>query len=140
MIESAGLLILYDNMMLLCHPTKAPSFGRHDIPKGNINSGEDKIDAAIRETYEEIGLRIDRNDIDPTEHIINYTKKGSIFKKVYYYIVRLENIENLVIPKENFKPNDEGIIEVDWAGFLPYKEAEKRIFWRFKEMLKYIEV
>ena len=100
MIESAGLLILYDKMMLLCHPTNAAWFGRHDIPKGHINVGEDKIDAAIRETFEEIGLIIDRKQVNPTEHIVNYTKKDVVFKRVFYYIVRLEHIDNLVIPKE----------------------------------------
>jgi 8-oxo-dGTP pyrophosphatase MutT (NUDIX family) len=59
--RSAGLAIIYKNMVLL-----AKSAGRKDqrswgIPKGGIEKGEDKITAAIRETYEELGIRVKRN-------------------------------------------------------------------------------
>lgn len=57
MKESAGLVILYDNKILLAHPTGQRWYGTYSIPKGHIEEGEDRLDAAIRETQEEIGLK-----------------------------------------------------------------------------------
>jgi predicted NUDIX family NTP pyrophosphohydrolase len=138
MQESAGLLIIKDNKILLCHPTGSNWYATYSIPKGLIDKDEDKISAAIRETFEEIGIIIDSSKIDKTEHIINYYKKGVIFKKVYYFITDGNDINFDIIPKRNLIPNPEGILEIDWAGFLNKEESEERIFWRFKEMLEYI--
>jgi len=54
---SCGVLILNDEReLLLCHVT-----GQHhwDLPKGGIHAGESPLEAAVRETEEESGLRLD---------------------------------------------------------------------------------
>ncbi len=54
---SCGVLILNgERELLLCHVT-----GQHhwDLPKGGLQAGESPLDAALRETAEESGLRLD---------------------------------------------------------------------------------
>jgi len=53
---SCGVVVLLASReLLLCHVTGQ----RHwDLPKGGIHAGETPIDAALRETHEETGLRL----------------------------------------------------------------------------------
>ena len=54
---SCGVLILNaERELLLCHVT-----GHHhwDLPKGGIDAGESPLEAAVRETAEETGLRLE---------------------------------------------------------------------------------
>jgi len=53
---SCGTVVLLETReLLLCHVTGQ----RHwDLPKGGIHAGETPIDAALRETHEETGLRL----------------------------------------------------------------------------------
>jgi len=133
-IESAGLLIIQDNKMLLAHPSKAPWYGTYTIPKGKVEEGESYVDTAIRETKEEIGIVINKNDVDKDSmDIINYAdEKGRIYKKVIYFLVHPKdkiNIDNTKLDKR----------EVDWAGFLGRYDALDRIFWRFEELINYLD-
>lgn len=54
--HASGIFILRkDGKLLICHPTNhAVDF--YSIPKGKIESGETKIEAAIRETFEETNI------------------------------------------------------------------------------------
>ena len=134
MVESAGLLIIHNNKMVLAHPSqKSLKIGTYTIPKGKLEIGETHIEAAIRETKEEVGIDIDLNLIDTTPHIINYyNERGSIYKKLTYFIVNLEN----EIPINNDTLDRS---EIDWAGYLDKDDATLRIFWRFGEMLGYLK-
>ena len=133
MIESAGLLIIQDNKMLLAHPTKAPWYGTYTIPKGKVEEGESYIKAAIRETKEEVGIDINVNDIDKKISVIDYTDaKDRIYKKVIYFVARPKN--KITIDKSKLDKK-----EVNWAGFVNKDDAMDRIFWRFEEMLNYLD-
>jgi predicted NUDIX family NTP pyrophosphohydrolase len=134
METGAGLVIIYDQKILLEHPTGQKWFGTYSIPKGGLEKDEDKIAAAIRETKEEIGIQFLPDQIDPdTEGHIDYTdKKGNIYKRVYYYVVKVP--KELHIDKSKLQKD-----EIDWAGWLTLEEAEKRIFWRYKSILKYLK-
>lgn len=139
---SAGLVIILDNnKILLQHPTNNTWTSTYSIPKGGLNEGEEPLDAAIRETFEECGLLFNKDDIEPTQYKIEYKKKNSdiIYKIIYYYIVRIEgdkinkyNIPN-ILSKERLQ-----LEEVDWAGFLPFKEASNKIFPKQLQVLKHI--
>ena len=124
---SAGLAIIYDNKILLAHTTSRGWFGSYGIPKGGIEKGESKLDAAIRETKEEVGISIPKNLIDKTEHTFTVSTKKYGNKIVYYYIVQISDLsqiglKDLKVPKKQLQ-----LEEVDWAGFLDYREATKRI-------------
>lgn len=130
---SAGFVIIQNNKILLVHPTGSKWYGTYSIPKGHIEEGEDFLDAAIRETKEEIGISINSKDIKSGPHFIDYTdKKDKLYKRVYYYIVKPQ----IPITKDELKLQKS---EIDWAGFLTKEDAEKRIFWRFKEILNNIK-
>jgi 8-oxo-dGTP pyrophosphatase MutT (NUDIX family) len=134
MIESAGLLIIYNNKILLAHPVKKKlRYGTYTIPKGKLQVGETHLQAAIRETKEETGVIIDENIIDKTPHIINYTdEEGNIYKRLTYFIVYLE--KKIKITKKKYDKK-----EIDWVGFIDKNEGMMRIFWRFEEMLYYLK-
>ena len=54
---SCGVLVMNpDRELLLCHVTGQNHW---DLPKGGIDVGESPLDAALRETREECGLRLD---------------------------------------------------------------------------------
>jgi ADP-ribose pyrophosphatase YjhB (NUDIX family) len=128
---SAGLVILFNNKILLVHPTNAPWYGTYSIPKGEIEEGEDLLDAAIRETKEEIGIRYGREYIDKLPYEIDYkSKTGRTYKKVFCFIIHVNE------PPQEITLQPE---EVDWAGFLDEEEAEKRILPRLKEILKHLK-
>jgi len=130
---SAGLVVLQDNKMLLVHPTNSRWVSSYSIPKGHVDTGEDIIDAAIRETYEETGIKISRKEIlSKNPDFVDYVgPNGKLFKRVYYFIAK----PTKPIKKKDIKLQ---LDEVDWAGFLNKKEAEKRISKRFKKLLKYL--
>lgn len=131
---SAGLVIIYDNKMLLVHPTGQKWYGSYSIPKGHVEEGEEYLDAAIRETQEEVGIKFKPNQIKPnSEGYINYRdENGKLYKRVYFYIVELK--EHIDIDRKKLQKE-----EIDWAGFLSREEAEKRIFWRFKSLINYLK-
>ncbi len=132
-VESAGLLIIQNNKMLLAHPTKAPWYGTYTIPKGKVEEGESYINAAIRETKEEVGIDIDVNDIEKKIGVIDYTDaKDRVYKRVIYFVARPK--EKIVIDKSKLDKH-----EVNWAGFVNKDDAMDRIFWRFQEMLNYLD-
>jgi ADP-ribose pyrophosphatase YjhB (NUDIX family) len=130
---SAGLAIIQKGTILLGHPKGQEWYGTYSIPKGHVEEGEDILQAAIRETREEVGITVDINDViglDP--YFIDYKdKNGELYKRVYYYIVNpAETIQN-----DSIRPDK---TELDWAGFILKDAAEVRIFWRLKPILDHI--
>lgn len=143
MKKSAGvIIILQDNRMLLIHPTNHKWTNSFSFPKGGIDKGEKRIDAAIRELREETSIGVEISQIENPEEpiVIEYTDKlGNIYKKVYLYIVRIDDISEIGLKSEILSETDLQLEEVDWAGFLNIEEARDRIFFRVKHLLKLIE-
>ena len=131
---SAGLVIIQQNRILLAHPTNAPWYGTYTIPKGKIELHENPLEAAIRETFEEVGVHITEDEIKnkKTPYIIEYkNQQGNVYKILYYFIA--EPKTDIILSKIKLQKR-----EVNWAGFCDKDEALSRIFWRFEEMLKFI--
>lgn len=126
--QSAGLAIIYNGLILLGHTTGRGWYGSYGIPKGGIEDGEDKMSAAIRETMEEVGVKVPRNLIDPTEHTFVVTSRQHKFNKtVYYYIVKIDDLSQIGLKELKIPRSQLQVEEIDWAGFLSYSEASKRI-------------
>jgi len=126
---SAGLAIIYDNKILLAHTTNRGWYGSYGIPKGGIEKGETHFEAALRETKEEVGIKVPKNLINKNDKhtFVLTTRKYKYTKIVYYYIAQISDLsqiglKDLVIPKRQLQTE-----EVDWAGFLDYDEAMKRV-------------
>ena len=134
--ESAGLAIVYQGMVLLAHTTGRKWWGSYGIPKGGIEPGESRIDAAIRETREEVGLAIPRSMINPNPRTYVLTsRKYKYTKTVYWYTVEVKDLgqiglKDLVVPKRQLQ-----LEEVDWAGFVPLSEAKKRVMSSQQQLL-----
>ena len=138
---SAGTFIIYKNKVLMCHPTTLPWTNSFSPPKGGVDEGETLLEAAIRETREEVGIYLTpdqiSNEDDPIE-VLYINKAGVLFKKVYIFLVKIKSLSEInssteVLDKARLQPS-----EVDWAGFMTKEEVENKIFFRFKPLLNLI--
>ena len=125
---SAGLAIVFDGKVLLGHSTGRKSNTGFGISKGGIDGGESVIEAAIRETREEFGIKVPRSLIKSPEYTFVVTSRKYKYNKVvYYYIVELESLaqiglKELKVPKKQLQ-----VKEVDSARFMDREEANKHI-------------
>lgn len=140
METSAGIILTHNKKLLLCHPTNASMLGTWSIPKGHIEAGEELIEAAYRETLEEIGLKLDFNNIDPDPILIEYSKKGTgakVYKKLYCFHYEIKSLDSLgiteVLPFSKLQQE-----EVDCAAFFTKENCEKYMFWRLQPVLKFL--
>ena len=123
-LESAGLAIIYDNRVLLAHVTSRHQWNfSYGIPKGGIEKGESKMDAAIRETKEEVGVAIPRELIDETEHTFMVGNS----KIVYYYVVKISSLSQIGLKDLSIPVGQLQLEEVDLAEFSTHSEARRTI-------------
>ena len=85
------------------------------FPKGKVDPGETFPEAAVREIYEETGLRIRLGVPLPTAH---YKVPTGEEKEVHYWAAR---VSDKTLAKSKFKPSEE-VEKVEW--FTPAKAHE----------------
>lgn len=139
---SAGTCIIYKNKILFCHPSNGSWVGTYSPAKGGVDEGESLIDAAIRETKEEVGITISKNQIlnsDSPIEVIYYSKKKTIHKIVYLYTVRINDLSEIGLNSEIIPKTQLQIEEVDWAGFLTVDEIKEKSFHRFLNLIDLIK-
>lgn len=100
---SAGGIVLKGQSILLVLTNRKGEDGVWTFPKGHIEEGETPKDAALREVFEETGVRC--RIIDEKEFFINsYTfkkQKNEIFKTVYWYLMEpVDETGKIENPKE----------------------------------------
>ena len=133
---SAGLLLYKDvenkKKILLVHPTSAAWTNTFAIPKGEVSINDANLmETAIRETYEEVGIKIRHSDINSTLHYIDYKNSDKkVYKRVYFYVVNATHY-NLpdILPETQLQ-----LEEVDYAKFYDYEEGKGVIFWRYENI------
>mgnify|MGYP000691774296 CR=1 FL=1 len=141
MKKSAGVIIILNKTkMLMCHSTNSKWNGTFSVPKGGIDKGESKIDAALRELKEETSVKVKKRQLYSEKPIIfDYTsKKGVVYKRLFLYKVYIDDISEIgleteIIPYDKLQKN-----EIDWCGFLNKEEATKKIFHRVENLLDLI--
>jgi 8-oxo-dGTP pyrophosphatase MutT (NUDIX family) len=104
-IEAAGGIVRNDQGDILV----INRLGCWDLPKGKIDSGEDRYSAALREVEEECGIHghLIIAEITTTYH--TYVMKGRlILKATYWYLMEYAGSEELIPQIE------ENITEVKW--------------------------
>jgi len=139
MKKSAGLIVIWNKKILLVHPCKSPLVKSYSIPKGGIESGEKTINTAIRETFEETGVKIKLSQIKKSGPTIDYTNdKGKIYKKVYTFIVFLKSLDEIGLVEEVIKKENIQLKEIDWAGFVGIEELGEKLFPRFSKIIDII--
>jgi 8-oxo-dGTP pyrophosphatase MutT (NUDIX family) len=118
--KSAGIAIIYDNKILLVHPTNGTwKKGICGIPKGHIEKGEDPLDTAIRETYEEVGILIRPNQLESDSHTLDiYSDSGKLQKQIIYFVCRVSDLSEIGLSSETVSKKMLQLDEVDWAKFV----------------------
>ena len=141
-VKSSGLAIVYKGKLLLGHPTGHRDGGL-SIPKGKIDKGESKIEAAIRETFEEVGVKVPLELIgeEGTEIVYKKSKNGvknagKTHKIVYWFKVEIEDLSQIGLSSEKIEESNLQLKEIDWAEFVPAEEIRNKIFWRFIPIAK----
>ena len=140
-VYSAGIVIIHENKILLAHPT-----GQNDsmwgIPKGKIEDGESYLQAAIRETEEEIGVQVNPMLLFRKNfYTILYRNRNTkvVYKELYYYVLKIDSLEEIGLTSERIEDDNLEKREIDEAYFMTYEEAKKKIFWRFKDIIKHLK-
>jgi 8-oxo-dGTP diphosphatase len=116
-VLAAGGLVRRDGEIAVVH---RPKYDDWSLPKGKLDEGEDFAEAALREVWEETGLRctLGREIGDAT-----YTDNKDRSKLVRYFEMRPEEGE--------FTPND----EVDELRWLPVADARDLLSYEFDREL-----
>lgn len=138
MRTSAGIAIILDNKVLLVHATNSPWVASYSPPKGMLENDEGILEAAIRETYEEIGIDLSKCEKDRFlgSYTVDYkNSKNKIYKRVYIFIFKARNLKELnlhsyIIPKQQLQ-----LKEVDDARFFTKEQLKEYSFHRFTELL-----
>ncbi len=141
MKTSAGVAIFYNNKILLGHPTGLPYKNSFSPPKGGVDEGETLLETAIRETWEEVGIKVTENSIENLDSPIEFlyvNKKGELFKKCFIYIIKINSLSQIGLNSEVLGKSQLQLSEIDWAGFMTKEEAKDKIFFRFLPLLNMI--
>ncbi|WP_449400680.1 NUDIX domain-containing protein [Chryseobacterium wanjuense] len=139
MTKSAGLLIIKNSKVLLVKPRHMASDNNWSIPKGLIDKSSDRniIETAIRETFEETGILIPKDKIDPSKRsLISYVdSKGILSKIIFYFVVEISDKEY-----NQYKiSNDFDSSEIETIAFFSAREARKRIYWKQQSVLNFVK-
>lgn len=151
---SAGIVFVYDDKILLVHPTNrsAPDEPIDDddyiwsYPKGKVDDGEDLKMAAIREIGEELSISLPDNFLDNINMEEAYVgiKHDPLpefrgLKHYVYFTYYLNDVEfekyfnsELTIPKNKLQ-----LWEVDAAQFFDRKTAKIKCAEKISKILNY---
>ena len=130
---SSGGVVVFGNAILLLKKYN----GDWVLPKGKIEYGEEKDDAALREVKEEAGVKA---DIIKYLGEIHYTFKKNwddtkiVHKTVYWYLMRAKNMNTVPQKEEGFI--DARFVHVDRVLELAKYDDEKEIIKVALEELK----
>jgi 8-oxo-dGTP diphosphatase len=92
-VRAAGGVVVRDGLVALIH---RPRYDDWTLPKGKLDNGETFEDAALREVWEETGLRVRLVGELPS---VNYEVRGRP-KVVRYWLMEVESDEGFVVNDE----------------------------------------
>ena len=115
-------------MILLIHPTNSSWQKRTlGIPKGGIDPGESTLDAALRETLEETGIKLRADQLDPSPETVDIYRKEKLVGTLVYYVCRIQDPSEIGLTSSIVPESQLQLEEVDWAGFMEIDEAYEKI-------------
>jgi 8-oxo-dGTP pyrophosphatase MutT (NUDIX family) len=122
--RSAGLAIVWKGKVLLVHTTGRSFKKGYGIPKGGVEPNENDLEAAVRETFEETGLRIplDLINKEPNTFVVT-SRKHKYNKVVSYFIVELDSLSQVGLKRSKVPTSQLQVKEVDAARFFNSREA-----------------
>ncbi|MFK8008722.1 MAG: NUDIX domain-containing protein [Saprospiraceae bacterium] len=105
--------------------------GFWDLPKGKIEKGETRKEAAIREVQEETGLQnVDLQDFIHTTYHTYLSKKGKRILKVSYWFT-MNTTESDLIPQE-----EEGIEQAVFTDLTSFFSQPRKIYGNILDVLE----
>lgn len=123
MILAAGIVVLYEDSILLVKPTN--KIASYSIPKGKVDKGESIEIAALREFKEETGYEFPYSLSERCEYVYPNSSK-----KIIYFKHRIEHFSELGMHQPETPRDLLRLKEIDWAGFIPLSEALGLISWK----------
>lgn len=130
--DAAGVAIVLtaapERMILLVHATgsswQKPKMG---IPKGGIEQGESILEAALRETLEETGIKLEESQLEPGIETAEVWKGSKFLYNIHYLVCKISSpmeigLSGLKVPTGQLQQH-----EVDWAGFIKVSEAYEKM-------------
>lgn len=122
---SVGIVFIYENKVLIVHPTFATTVG-WSYPKGHLEEGETHSQTAIRELNEELNIKLPTDFLDNSKlEELEPVNKWKRIKHYWYYKYELRPDEfnkyfnnSLIIPELQLD-------EIDEARFVDFEEAKK---------------
>ncbi len=137
--HSAGGVVIYNNSVLVIKTKNLKAETVFTFPKGHIEKGESRKQAAIREVEEETGLKaeiVEKLDDVNYWFIFNNTK---IYKTVSWFIMK--PVSEKEVDKLSPDKTEEKIQSVEWVSLdkvekiLSY-DSDKRLIQLLKEKIK----
>ena len=117
---SCGVIVTDGTSIVLGHSTGSPA-NIHDIPKGMLEEGENPIEAALRELYEETGLTASAGDLQNLGEFA-YLRD----KKLYLFLWKVSKMPDIKTLKcHSFfdGPNGEQLPEFNRYSIVPWQEV-----------------
>ena len=125
--HKAGVVLIYDNKILLVHPTNSSWKSRScGIPKGFMQDGEDAIDSALRELREETGIKLKLEQLQKVPYTVEIHGKKEV-QVLTYFVCKIEDLAELGLHSKKIPKDQLQLDEVDWAKFVDAEEAYKLI-------------
>ncbi len=121
---AAGIVLLYDNKILLIHPTNSSwTRGTCGIPKGKLEEGEDPFDGALRELAEETGIILTPDQVDREPHHITFYNNTKKTGYLIYFVCKIGDLSEVGLRSEKLDSSQLQLKEVDWGKFVGPDEA-----------------
>lgn len=106
---AAGGVVAHDGRMLLLN---RPSRGEVRLPKGHVEEGETRAEAALRETIEETGFAELAIVADLGEQVVEFDYQGKHYRRTEHYFL----MRKLGDGQEPRPPHDEVDFQPDWVA------------------------
>ena len=132
---SAGILIICNSKAMMVHSKNSSWWNTYTPPKGGLEKNETFEEAASRETFEEIGIKIDISLLTERVEVPYIDKKGKIYKKVYLFLHRIDSINDIGLDEDTVKKSQLQLSEIDDARFLSVEEIQKKSLHHYIEIL-----
>lgn len=129
---SSGGVVIFGNTLLLLKKFN----GDWVLPKGRVEQGEELEEAALREVFEEAGVKAEINKYIGKVHYDyrNLKKNKLVNKTVHWYLMKASSMESVPQKTEGFI--DAVFVHVDKAQDLLKYEDERNIILRGLNMIE----
>ena len=110
MEKSCGTITIKDNKVLMVLQT----LGNTSFPKGHVQEEESEEETALRETYEETGIKVKIIDNSP-RYTISYPVRDTV-KEVVFFLATVED-------DKDAKPQESEINKIMWVDIENVRET-----------------